>query len=359
MEKLIEVYKEIIVQIATPYSTGTGFYLSKLDIIVTNEHLIRDNSEVVIQGILFDKQIAKVVFWDEKFDLAFLKPAKHKATNFLLSFNDTLKFKKGDKVAALGQAFGMEYLTSKGEISDANDVQYGINYIRHNAVLSPGSSGGPLINENGQIIGINTFFLDSAGSIGVSLPIRYLQEILNEFVKANKGVGIRCPGCEALAFAIIDKVNKCPICAKILKFPTEILPFEPVGVSRTIEELLRKIGYDVPLSRIGPNNWEVQEGSATVNIYYHEKSGLIIGDAYLCSLPEHDSNPLYEYLLRQNYEIEGLTLSIKGQDIVLSLLIYDRYLNMDTGMRMLRRFLGKADYYDNILVEKYGALWRN
>ncbi len=359
MEKLIDAYKELIVQIATPYSTGTGFYLSGLDIIVTNEHIVRDNRELVIQGILFEKQIARVIFVDEKFDLAFLKATHHGETNHVISLDHELTFETGDPVAALGQHFGREYVINEGKIVEAHDLQYGLDYILHDAVLSPGNSGGPLLNAQGKVIGINTFFEDTAGSSGVSLPINYLREIVEAFVAAEQEEGLRCPTCETLVFASQITANKCVACGKKVKLPSTVPLFEPLGVSKTIEELLQKIGYDVPLSRIGPSNWEVKEGSATVNIYYHEKTGLIIGDAYLCSLPEQDSNPLYEYLLKQNYEIEGLTLSIKGQDIVLSLLIYDRYLNMDTGMRMIRRFLEKADYFDNILVENYGATWRN
>ena len=76
-------------------------------------------------------------------------------------------------------------------------------------------------------------------------------------------------------------------------------------------------------------------------------------------MPKDNINPLYEYLLKQNYEIEGLTFSIKENDIVLSLLIYDRYLNMDTGMKLFKYLFERADYYDNILVEEYGAIWKN
>jgi len=67
---------------------------------------------------------------------------------------------------------------------------------------------------------------------------------------------------------------------------------------------------------------------------------------------------MHEYLLRQNHEIEGLTFSIRGQDIVLSLLIYDRYLNAETGMKLFQHLFERADYYDNVLVEVYGAIWK-
>ena len=83
-----------------------------------------------------------------------------------------------------------------------------------------------------------------------------------------------------------------------------------------------------------------------------------MGDAFLATLPRKEIKPIYEYLLRQNFSIEGLTFSIKGQDIILSLLIYDRYLNLETGKTLFNHLFKKADDYDNILVEQYGASWK-
>ena len=91
---------------------------------------------------------------------------------------------------------------------------------------------------------------------------------------------------------------------------------------------------------------------------YHDKSGLISADTVLCELPKENIKPLYEYLLRENYTNEALTLSLNDQDIVLSLLIFDRYLNEDTGKAMLSQLFNKADYYDNVLVEQFGATWK-
>jgi serine protease Do len=63
-------------------------------------------------------------------------------------------------------------------------------------------------------------------------------------------------------------------------------------------------------------------------------------------------------LLRQNYENNGFQFNVVGQDIVLSLLIYDKYLNEEVALELLKNLFEKADYYDNILVEKYGAAWK-
>ncbi|MBK6815481.1 MAG: hypothetical protein IPG82_08425 [Saprospiraceae bacterium] len=63
MKGIIEKYRDYVVQIATPYNTGTGFALPDDHIIVTNEHVVRDNQEIVVEGRLIAKQIVRVVFW--------------------------------------------------------------------------------------------------------------------------------------------------------------------------------------------------------------------------------------------------------------------------------------------------------
>ena len=67
---------------------------------------------------------------------------------------------------------------------------------------------------------------------------------------------------------------------------------------------------------------------------------------------------LYEYLLKQNGQMDGLSFSVKDQDVILSLLIFDRYFNVETGLKLFENLIAKADYYDNILVEKFGAHWK-
>ena len=131
-----------------------------------------------------------------------------------------------------------------------------------------------------------------------------------------------------------------------------------MGVAATLEEMIEQAGHQASLSRSGPNCWTITQGSAKINIHYHEGNGIITGDAYLCSLPKTNIKPLYEFLLRQNYILEGLALSIKDQAIILSLIIHDRYLNVETGLKMFQNLFEQADHYDNVLVEEYGAVWR-
>ena len=358
MSDIIEQYKNIIIQIATPYSTGTGFYLKDQNLIITNEHVVRDNREVVIYGNRIEKQMAKVLFTDPKHDLAFLQAPDSIIDAPLVELGVGKVMSQGDKIIAIGHPFGMKYSTTQGIVSNTTQEKNGLKYIHHDAALNPGNSGGPLIDEEGAIVGVNTFIIRSGNSVGFSLPVEYLAKTIEEFKSGGAENGTRCLSCSNIVFENDKKDKYCPHCGANIEIPSEIEEYEPVSVAKTIEDMLAEMGHRVQLARRGPFYWEIEQGSAKISISYYEKTGLIIGDAYLCNLPQKDIKPLYEFLLRQNYENEGLAFSVKGQEIVLSLLIYDRYLNKETGIKLFNHLFERADYYDDILVDEYGANWK-
>lgn len=357
MKQLIDLFNSIVIQIATPYSTGgTGFYLRQYGLIVTNEHVIRDNQEVVVQGEQLSKQLAKVVYTDLRHDLAFLMVNEvSELPEVPLADPDALSI--GDVVIAIGHPFGLKLTTTRGIVSNMSYDRGGVFYIQHDAALNPGNSGGPLVNEQGQIAGVNTFMIKNGQNIGFSLPVRYLWASLEEYQSRHGKIAARCEACGNLVFEDTIDQDYCPHCGAGIVLPSDAPAFEPIGVARTVEDMLQTLGHEVRLARSGPNHWEIFHGSAKINISYHEETGLLTCDAYLCQLPRQNIKPIYEYLLRENHQLESLNLSIRNQDIILSLLIYDRYLNVATGTRMFEYLFERADAYDNLLVEQFGAFW--
>ena len=354
---IIELYKKSVIQIATPYSTGTGFYLSDYNLIVTNEHVVRDNREVIIDGEGLKKQLVEICFIDEKYDLAFLVPPKdHEMASVPLAKADS-DLTEGDEILAVGHPFGLKYTATKGIISNSEHDDMGVIYVQHDAALNPGNSGGPLISSKGEIIGVNTFVVRNGNNIGFSLPIHYLHKAIQDFQKGGGIPAVRCNSCLNMVFENTIQGQYCQHCGSKIQMISQIEPYEPTGISRTIEGMLEEMGYDIPISRMGPSNWTIKRGSAIINIAYHEKSGLITGDAYLGKLPDENISEIYSYMLHQNFELGGLTFSVKGQDIILSLLIFDQYLNKETSKKLFDHLSEAADYHDNILVEKYGASW--
>ena len=135
---------------------------------------------------------------------------------------------------------------------------------------------------------------------------------------------------------------------------------QPLGVAKTIEEILHGLGKDIKLSREGNNRWEIKEGSAKIKISYNADNFFITGDAYLCQLPQDGSmiKPLYKYLLEENYRTHGLVLSCVNQNIILSCVLYDLDLSKETGSTIFQNLFSNADNYNTILKNEYGCIAR-
>lgn len=358
MSDFIETYRLAIVQIATPFSTGTGFFLKSPGVIVTNHHVVEGSHSVVIEGAKFPKQLAQVKYIDRTYDLAFLQgPAEVAGDVPELSLGIGV-MREHDEVTAIGHPFGLRFSVKHGIISNAREVMNNVPYLHIDVALNPGNSGGPLVNESGEVVGINTFIIRNGNNVGFSLPVEFLRQTLREFQESGAESAARCPACHNLVTTQTVENGFCTYCGTRVSLPAKQDEYTPAGVAKTIENMVKTLGYDVALSRSGPNAWEIRHGSAKILITYHEKTGLMSADAILCQLPKENIKPLYEYMLRENYTNEALTLAVNEQDILLSLLIYDRYLNEETGLKLLRMLFEKADYYDNVLVEQYGAKWK-
>lgn len=358
MSDFVDLYRDVIIQIATPYSTGTGFYLKNENVIVTNYHVVAGNRSVVIEGARFKKQLTEVRFIDTKYDLAFLHAPRNAEPLPEIKLGLSKPMRERDNVTAIGHPYGLKFSLKNGIISSTAEVMNGIPYLHIDAALNPGNSGGPLVNDTGEVVGVNTFVLRDGDNIGFSLPAQFLHESLEGYHNGGNNIAARCPVC--LAVVTEDKVEnkRCSNCGNSIELPNQAEEYIPSGVAKSIESLIESIGHDVLLSRSGRYAWEIRQGSATILVCYHDKSGLISADTVLCELPRENIKPLYEYLLRENYSNEALTLSLREQDILLSLFIFDRYLNEDTGKKMLSQLFEKADYYDNVLVEQFGASWK-
>lgn len=357
--EIIKRFEDNLIQIATPYSTGTGFFLKEYNLIITNEHVIRGNKNAMIAGKTFNKQIVSVLYLDETYDLAFISPPNDHNMS-AVSLGDTSTADEGDSIIAIGHPFDLNFTATQGIISNLVHQKDNISYIQHDAALNPGNSGGPLVDKTGNIIGINTFIIQDGHNIGFALTSDNILKCLHDFAKGNGVKGVRCASCRNISFETEQKItNYCTFCGASISMISLIQEYEPYGLCLTVEEMIIALGYNPAICRKGPNSWSLQKGSAIVNISYYEKTGLLVGDVFVCTLPENKINDLYLFLLKQNYLLQGMNFSLKDQDIILSLLIYDQYINSNTLLKLFKQLLAKADEYDNILVEQYGAKWKN
>ncbi len=357
-QEIINLFQPIIIQIATPQGTGTGFYLKEHNLIVTNDHVVRGNYEVAVSGKLLPKTMSPVYYNDPRYDLAFIGVPK-KTDLPLIKLGNGNAVKDGDKVIAIGHPYGLNYTATEGIVSKASRQNRGLNYIQIDAAINPGNSGGPLVNEEGEIVGVNSSIIAGGDNLGFALPVSYLEEALNEYKPYYSKTAVRCESCTNIVTAENIDGEYCPFCGAKVELPAikQESEYKPAGASATIEKILESLGKDVKLARKGPSAWEITEGSANIYINYNE-NGFIAGDCFICSLPKTNIAGIYEFLLKENYDLEGIMFSVNNQDIVLSSLIFDHYLTYETGLETFKNLFQKADYYDTLLVEKYGAVPR-
>ena len=360
--EIIDYYQNAIIQIATQSGTGTGFYVKEFDMIVTNNHVIDSFAEVTIQGKQFSKSLSRVWYTDRKHDLAFLEPPAAGAALADIHLGRYEEMKDGDEIVAIGHPYGLNYTATQGVISKVDRIRDGLKYIQIDAAINPGNSGGPLVNAKGEIIGVNSFIIRGGDNLGFALPVDYLRTALQLYLPFRGTPGTRCLSCDFLVTAAnIDSAKYCPSCGTEVKLPE--LPekeVEPTGVAKTIEAVLRDLGKDIKLTRNGANNWEVEEGSAKIKIAYNPENYFVAGDAFLCQMPADATKikPLYQFLLQENYKLNGLVLSCSGQNIVLSCIMYDMDMTHEKGKEQFEKLFKKADEYDDLLKREYGCIDR-
>jgi len=360
-QQIIEQYQNAVIQIATATGTGTGFYIKEYDLIVTNDHVVAENAEVTVAGKAFEKTMSRVWYTDRKHDLAFLE-APRQVDLPEVRLGQYEKMKDGDQVVAIGHPYGLNYTATQGVISKVDRIRDGLKFIQIDAAINPGNSGGPLVNYVGEVIGVNSFIIRGGDNLGFALPVSYLREALQLYIPNRGQASTRCYSCGYLVTsANIDTAKYCPSCGTEVKLPE--IPekeIEPVGAAKTIEEILKELGKNVRLAREGANNWSVKEGSAKIKITYNPENFFVAGDAYLCQMPADPVKikPLYQFLLQENYQINGMVLSCMKQNIVLSCIMYDMDMTKENGAESFRNLFRQADYYDDFLKKEYGCLDR-
>ncbi len=357
MPNFIDTYRDVIVQIASPYGTGTGFYLKDWDVIVTNYHVVEGCRQVVIDGRRFGKQLVAVQYTDPRHDLAFLSPPTCDEALPTIILGTDQMVRERDAITAIGHPFGLKFSVKAGIICNTHEIMNGIPYLHIDAALNPGNSGGPLLDSEGRVLGVNTFVLRNGDNIGFALPVKFLYEALEAYRANGSQNTCRCSSCLNVVDERTVEGNFCTHCGHRVQLPASVEEYQPSGAPRILENIIQRLGYNVALCRRGPHQWELVHGSAKIHIIYHEQNGLIGAQALLCQMPKQSIKPLYEYLLQENYTLQWLSLSVNEQSIFLSMIVFEHYLDEENGAAAIQYLLQKSDYYDNILVEQYGATW--
>ena len=172
---------------------GSGFIIDESGYILTNNHVVEDADEVKVK-LHDDREIqAEVVGTDPPTDLALLRIEAEDLDPIELGDSDALEV--GDWVLAIGNPFGLPQTVSSGIVSAKGRGNVGIvdyeNFIQTDAAVNPGNSGGPLVDLNGRVIGINTAIASRSGGnngIAFAIPVNMAKNIVQQLRGSGKVV---------------------------------------------------------------------------------------------------------------------------------------------------------------------------
>lgn len=181
IEKSLRAVVTIRAQTPSGVSSGSGFVCDSSGIVVSNLHVVRDATQVAVQlssGEVFDQ--IRVIGYDERRDLVVLKLPGFKMPTLPLGDSDSVG--PGDTVFAIGSPLGIDELentVTQGIVSGIRVLESGIRVIQTDAAVSSGNSGGPLLNGQGEVVGIVTFRVIAGDDLNFTIPINYVRGLLD------------------------------------------------------------------------------------------------------------------------------------------------------------------------------------
>jgi len=164
-----------------PLSLGSGFFINKTGDIATNHHVLEGSVKAIIKTLDGQKgKVIEIIKDDPKLDLLIARTSIENTAS--LPFGDSDAVIIGEDIIAIGNPAGLEGTVSKGIISGIRKTE-GIKFIQITAPISPGSSGGPVFNLSGKVIGVATAYLDLGQNLNFAMPVNYLKHLKTTRIK--------------------------------------------------------------------------------------------------------------------------------------------------------------------------------
>jgi len=191
--EIIQNSMKSVVTVKTGISQGSGFFIVEGGYLITNNHVISGADTMSIRIETYDGKIYSFsdntlskVGSDGPMDIILFKIENNSYPS--LPFGDSDKIKIGQKVIAIGNPLGLEFSVTQGIVSATDKQIYSRGeYLQTDTPLNPGNSGGPLINQNGEVIGINNYKIFLTEGLGFALESNQIKEIVNKIFLEKNG----------------------------------------------------------------------------------------------------------------------------------------------------------------------------
>jgi serine protease Do len=187
---------------------GTGFVYDKTGLVLTNNHVVEDATQIKVKFTDGRDVAANIVGRDKLADVAVIRVEDKNLAPLTLGDSDALDV--GDWVVAIGNPFGLSHTVSAGILSARGRTREDVkgldengyfNFLQTDAAINQGNSGGPLLNLKGEVVGINAAIRANANGIGFAIPINMVKELLPILLREGKVV-------RSALGVVVDPVNE-------------------------------------------------------------------------------------------------------------------------------------------------------
>lgn len=334
--------------------TGSCFYLKQYDLFVTNYHVVEGFKKMAIQDNDKNLFLADVVLVSPDLDIALLS-AKGDFSNLpeikMPKSGENVKI--GQKLNVAGYPFGMPFTVTEGTVSAPKQLIRNKYYIQTDAAVNPGNSGGPMFDENNNLVAITASKITDADNMGFGIPVTGLSKILEDIKSLDKSkYNVQCGSCETL---ICEETEYCPSCGE--KIAENIfMELQLTEFAKFCEEAIEDMGINPVLARVGYESWKFHKGSSEIRMFVYDRSYLICTSP-INILPKKDLEPVLKFLLSGS--TQPYQLGVENNQIFISYRIHLSDILCEKYAKELRshitNFAFKADEMDNFLSENYGC----
>jgi V8-like Glu-specific endopeptidase/RNA polymerase subunit RPABC4/transcription elongation factor Spt4 len=343
--------KNSIYKIITAGGTGTGFKVENHDFVITNYHVIKGNKTVAVENHNKDRFLAKVVMVNTEVDLAFLHVQDLKNTPGTIQLDASIEVQNRQKVFINGFPFGMPFTVTEGIVSSPNQPMHGRNYIQTDAAVNPGNSGGPMLNEDGVLIGVTTSKFTEADNVGFGIKHNDLIKQINDFTYTDVKYYVKCNSCDQFT---VEESEFCSNCGNNIDISV-FEEFEKSHFAKFTEDALSELGINPILCRAGRDFWEFHQGSAQIRIFI-VNNNYLFATSPLNKLPKQNLDELLTYVTSN--KVLPYILGVYDNKIFVSYRTHlsDIYSDKkDDVKNNIIRLALKADELDDFFKDKFGC----
>lgn len=346
-----DIYR-LVYKVTHAGGSGSCFYLQSHDLFVTNYHVVSGFHEVAIHDNERNPYLARVVLVNPALDIALMVVDGDfsQLPELSLAADDALEI--GGKVSVAGYPYGMPFTVTEGSVSSPKQLMDGKYYIQTDAAVNPGNSGGPIFNENNEVVGVTVSKFSNADNMGFGIRVEALRKLLEVVDDMDRSCfQVQCDSCDGL---IAGEEDFCPSCGE--KLPEGIFAERqqsPLAVF--CEQAIEEMGVNPVLARDGYDSWTFHKGSSEIRIFVYDNTYLFAVSP-INLLPKKDVEPVLDYMLSEDFT--PYKMGIEGRQIYLAYRIHLSDLteaSEDEIRRNLVNLALRADEMDNKMVERFGC----